>query len=173
MEKRTCPLTKEYNEALKTTWEYYDILFSCPCPPIRPPELRPVKFRNYSEWSEKVIPLSDKVLKLYRSLKQELGLQYDFRNLSWVLIEFTDKDGSLFDKLRKFAWALQELRDKKEREWIELQLIEQGKTPPQPGLGEGKDIKKFFINNWQWLIGAIIGFIGMIFVILQFLVMKK
>ncbi len=83
------------------------------------------KLVPYDKLVERVQSLSYKVIRIYRALKPELGLSYDWRHLSGACIDFSDKDGSLFDKLRKIAWTLMELRDKKQWE-LEVSQLERG-----------------------------------------------
>src|SRR3989338_5459251 len=68
------------------------------------------------ETANKLQSLSNEVLKIYRSLQPDLGLNYEWKYLAWPLLDFKDKDGSLWDKLRKIAWKLQELRDREQWE---------------------------------------------------------
>lgn len=124
---------------------------------------------------------------IYILYKQDLDLpdlKIDWDNL----LHFSSN--AVGQKFNRIINAFIRLRVRKERE---LKLVElkaggkDAKTPPQAGPGEttetlapqttaprekekDKGIKKFFRNHWQWLIGAIIGFLGMIFGILQFLV---
>ena len=91
------------------------------------------KLVTLGKLNERVQSLSAEVVKIYRALEPELELKYKWRCLSWACINLKDKDGSLFDKLRKIAWALMELRDRKE--WgLEEQILV--KTPARQAVAK-------------------------------------
>ncbi len=85
------------------------------------------------DWWEKLVPLNNKVLKVYRAKKQELELAFDPSELTLLSSEgFPNvavyKLNELLGKLKTLALALAELRDRKERELEEEGEVEQKRT---------------------------------------------
>ncbi|MDI6759267.1 MAG: hypothetical protein QMD05_00425 [Candidatus Brocadiaceae bacterium] len=96
-----------------------------------------------------------------------------WRNLEKVEDVFVDFVGTV-NVLKTKNYSKNEVLNHSRSLMYEQEKTYLGKwaSTPQPGQGEGKDIKKFFRNHWQWLVGASIGFISMISGILRFFVMK-